>query len=112
MTYDLYGQTPDGRDCRSVSEHKTSWRTLDGELEEKLGDRVGIGQFIGKDREMSNDTISIADWSEDIIADMRRFADHWNALCKRDDPSYPDRMTHGDWDEQFIAFVNSKSDGE
>lgn len=51
-----------------------------------------------------NGNIGIGEWAENTITDIRRFADHWNKKRNLDDRNYPERLSAGDWDEQFLAY--------
>lgn len=53
------------------------------------------------------DEIGIADWSEEIIADLKRFADMWNAKRESGNTLFPEKMQRGDWDEQFHIFSDT-----
>ncbi len=56
--------------------------------------------------------IGIGEWAEEVVADIRRFADHWNAQRESGDAAYPERMGKGDWDEQFNFFCTSNAPAE
>jgi hypothetical protein len=53
--------------------------------------------------------IGIGEWAEGVIAEICRFADHWNKKRAAGDEAYPERMGRGDWDEQFEFYTANRS---
>lgn len=48
-----------------------------------------------------NGNIGIGEWAEKVVADIRRFADHWNEHREAGNPAYPERMSRDKWDKRF-----------
>ena len=49
-----------------------------------------------------NTEYSLAYWSENFTRDVEEFAQFWLDMTNQQPFEFPERMSLGDWDEQFI----------
>jgi hypothetical protein len=48
--------------------------------------------------------MSARQWAERERTRLGRFLEHWESRVIAGDPSYPEELEPGDWDEQFHFF--------
>ena len=52
--------------------------------------------------------VTLAEWSEGMLRRLRAFCDEWNRYRETDSESFPEKMSLGDWDEQFDISETAK----
>lgn len=51
-----------------------------------------------------NNEIKLADWVEQMMNKIERFAGHWNENRGKDQKQFPSHLTLDEWNQQFDYF--------
>jgi len=51
--------------------------------------------------------MTLKEWIDEQITDMRKFQDWWTEQTKINPNMFPNEMQAGDWDEQFQFFAET-----
>ena len=57
-------------------------------------------------------TIHLQEWVEQLTEDLEDFANWWLDHVQRDEKDFPLELWHGDWDEQFDLFRQTRRQGQ